>query len=158
MATDRIIPLSCRRLSPSPPSGCSRHSSSASRRRSRPEAGPVRGSFECWIGGGKIDLYRAGSFTPFVYGFDINNDGTIQTPNEIKIRTDPTLTGFEDFPRDVRPPPKLQNVFVLELAFVHNAVSSTGAVEFTHGVSAVSQAQQCFSVCVFVISIVEWHR
>lgn len=68
-------------------------------------------------------------------------------------------TASEDFPRDVLFPPKLQNVLVVELAFIHNAVPSTGAVGegFTHGVSAVSQAQQCLSVCVFVISIGEWH-
>ena len=36
--------------------------------------------FECWIGGGHISLYKAGSSTPFSLGFDVNNDGTIQTP------------------------------------------------------------------------------
>jgi len=37
--------------------------------------------FECWIGGGgHISLYEAGSSTPFAYGFDVNNDGTLQTP------------------------------------------------------------------------------
>lgn len=40
--------------------------------------GPMQ--FECWMGGGQIFLYKAGSFTPFSYGFDINNDGTLQTP------------------------------------------------------------------------------
>jgi len=36
--------------------------------------------FECWIGGGHISLYKAGSSTPLSYGFDVNNDGTLQTP------------------------------------------------------------------------------
>ena len=36
--------------------------------------------FDCFIGDGKIALFKAGSFTPFPYGFDINNDGTLQTP------------------------------------------------------------------------------
>jgi len=36
--------------------------------------------FECWIGGGHISLYKAGSSTPFSSGFDVNNDGTLQTP------------------------------------------------------------------------------
>ncbi len=36
--------------------------------------------FECWISGGHIALYQAGSSTPFSLGFDVNNDGTIQTP------------------------------------------------------------------------------
>jgi hypothetical protein len=40
--------------------------------------GPME--FECWIGGGQIVMYKVGSFTPFSYGFDINNDGTLQTP------------------------------------------------------------------------------
>ena len=40
--------------------------------------GPME--FECWTGGGHIVMYKAGSFTPFSYGFDINNDGTLQTP------------------------------------------------------------------------------
>jgi hypothetical protein len=40
--------------------------------------GPME--FECWIGGGQIVMYKAGSSTPFSYGFDINNDGTLQTP------------------------------------------------------------------------------
>jgi hypothetical protein len=40
--------------------------------------GPMQ--FECWMGGSQILLYKAGSFTPFSYGFDINNDGTLQTP------------------------------------------------------------------------------
>jgi hypothetical protein len=40
--------------------------------------GPME--FECWIGGGQIVMYKAGSSTPFSYGFDVNNDGTLQTP------------------------------------------------------------------------------
>ena len=36
--------------------------------------------FECWIGGGHISQYKAGSSTPLSYGFDVNNDGTLQTP------------------------------------------------------------------------------
>jgi hypothetical protein len=40
--------------------------------------GPME--FECWLGDGQIVMYKAGSFTPFSYGFDINNDGTLQTP------------------------------------------------------------------------------
>lgn len=40
--------------------------------------GPME--FECWTGGGQIVLYKAGSYTPFSYGFEINNDGTLQTP------------------------------------------------------------------------------
>jgi hypothetical protein len=41
-------------------------------------SGPME--FECWISGGHISLYKAGSSTPFSYGFDVNNDGTLQTP------------------------------------------------------------------------------
>jgi hypothetical protein len=41
-------------------------------------SGPME--FECWIGGGHISLYKAGSSTPFSYGFEVNNDGTLQTP------------------------------------------------------------------------------
>jgi hypothetical protein len=40
--------------------------------------GPME--FECWTGDGQIVMYKAGSYTPFSYGFDINNDGTLQTP------------------------------------------------------------------------------
>lgn len=40
--------------------------------------GPME--FECWMGGGQIVMYKAGSSTPFSYGFEINNDGTLQTP------------------------------------------------------------------------------
>lgn len=40
--------------------------------------GPME--FECWMGGGQIVMYKAGSYTPFSYGFDVNNDGTLQTP------------------------------------------------------------------------------
>lgn len=36
--------------------------------------------FDCFTGGGKVVLYKAGSFQPFDYDFDINNDGTLQTP------------------------------------------------------------------------------
>jgi hypothetical protein len=36
--------------------------------------------FDCFLGDGKLILYKPGSFTPFSYGFDINNDGTLQTP------------------------------------------------------------------------------
>lgn len=36
--------------------------------------------FECWIGGGHISLYKAASSTPFSLGFDVNHDGTLQTP------------------------------------------------------------------------------
>jgi hypothetical protein len=40
--------------------------------------GPME--FECWTGSSHIVMFKAGSFTPFSYGFDINNDGTLQTP------------------------------------------------------------------------------
>jgi len=36
--------------------------------------------FECWISGDHISLYKVGSSTPFSLGFDVNNDGTLQTP------------------------------------------------------------------------------
>jgi hypothetical protein len=36
--------------------------------------------FDCFLGDGKLVFYKAGSFTPFSYGFDVNNDGTLQTP------------------------------------------------------------------------------
>lgn len=36
--------------------------------------------FDCFTGDGKVVFYQAGSFTPFSYDFDINNDGTLQTP------------------------------------------------------------------------------
>jgi hypothetical protein len=36
--------------------------------------------FDCFVGDGKIVLYKPGSSTPFPFGFDINNDGTLQTP------------------------------------------------------------------------------
>ncbi|MGH9643399.1 MAG: hypothetical protein ACRD3Q_13370 [Terriglobales bacterium] len=36
--------------------------------------------FDCFNGGGKIVLYKAGSVTPYPYNFNINNDGTLQTP------------------------------------------------------------------------------
>ncbi len=42
--------------------------------------------YECFTGGGKIVLYKAGSFTPYDT-YDLNSDGTIQTPlGEIKKR------------------------------------------------------------------------
>lgn len=36
--------------------------------------------FDCFIGDGKLVLYKPGSSTPFPFGFAINNDGTLQTP------------------------------------------------------------------------------
>ena len=36
--------------------------------------------FDCFLGDGKLILYKPGSFTPESFGFDINNDGTLQTP------------------------------------------------------------------------------
>jgi hypothetical protein len=36
--------------------------------------------FDCFTGEGKVVFYKAGSFTPFSYDFDINNDGTLRTP------------------------------------------------------------------------------
>jgi hypothetical protein len=36
--------------------------------------------FDCFTGEGKVVFYKAGSFTPFSYDFDINLDGTLQTP------------------------------------------------------------------------------
>ena len=36
--------------------------------------------FDCFTGDGKIVLYKPGSATPFPFGFEINNDGTLQTP------------------------------------------------------------------------------
>lgn len=36
--------------------------------------------FDCFTGNEKVVFYKAGSFTPFSYDFDINNDGTLQTP------------------------------------------------------------------------------
>jgi hypothetical protein len=36
--------------------------------------------FDCFTGGGKVVFYKAGSFQPFAYDFDINTDGTLQTP------------------------------------------------------------------------------
>jgi hypothetical protein len=36
--------------------------------------------FDCFTGNGKVVFYKAGSFTPFSYDFDINDDGTLQTP------------------------------------------------------------------------------
>jgi hypothetical protein len=36
--------------------------------------------FDCFTGDGKVAFYKAGSFTPFSYDFDINLDGTLQTP------------------------------------------------------------------------------
>ena len=36
--------------------------------------------FDCFMGDGKLVFYKAGSFTPFSYGFEVNLDGTLQTP------------------------------------------------------------------------------
>ncbi len=36
--------------------------------------------FDCFTGGGKVAFYKPGTFTPFSYDFDINNDGTLETP------------------------------------------------------------------------------
>jgi hypothetical protein len=36
--------------------------------------------FDCFTGDGKVVFYKGGSFTPFSYDFDINLDGTLQTP------------------------------------------------------------------------------
>lgn len=36
--------------------------------------------FECFLGDGKLLLYKPGSFTPESFAFAINNDGTLQTP------------------------------------------------------------------------------
>jgi hypothetical protein len=36
--------------------------------------------FDCFTGGGKVVFYKSGSFQPFDYDFDINNDGTLQSP------------------------------------------------------------------------------
>ena len=36
--------------------------------------------FDCFLGDGKLVFYKPGSFTPQSFGFDINNDGTLQTP------------------------------------------------------------------------------
>ena len=36
--------------------------------------------FDCFLGDGKLILYKPGSFTPESFGFEINNDGTLQTP------------------------------------------------------------------------------
>ena len=42
--------------------------------------------YECFTGGGKIVLYKAGSFAPYDT-YELNSDGTIQTPlGEIKKR------------------------------------------------------------------------
>ena len=37
------------------------------------------GDFECFTGGGKVTFYKPGS-PQSTYEFDINNDGTLQTP------------------------------------------------------------------------------
>jgi hypothetical protein len=34
---------------------------------------------DCFIGEGKVSLYKVGSFTPFTQPMEINNDGTLQT-------------------------------------------------------------------------------
>ena len=36
--------------------------------------------FDCFTDGGKIILYKPGSSTPYPYDFNLNNDGTLQTP------------------------------------------------------------------------------
>lgn len=36
--------------------------------------------FDCFLGDGKLVLYKPGSFKPESFAFDINNDGTLQTP------------------------------------------------------------------------------
>ena len=36
--------------------------------------------FDCFTGDGKLVFYKAGSFTPYPYDFNVNNDGTLQTP------------------------------------------------------------------------------
>lgn len=36
--------------------------------------------FDCFLGDGKLLLYKPGSFTPSSFAFEINNDGTLQTP------------------------------------------------------------------------------
>jgi hypothetical protein len=40
-------------------------------------SGPT--TYECFISGGEIVLYKAGSFTPTEYTLEVNNDGTLQT-------------------------------------------------------------------------------
>ena len=45
-----------------------------------PDCSLVAGPFDCFTGDGKVVFYKAGSFAPFSYDFDINNDGTLQTP------------------------------------------------------------------------------
>ena len=37
-------------------------------------------AFDCFTGAEKVVFYKPGSFTPFSYDFDINNDGTLETP------------------------------------------------------------------------------
>jgi len=36
--------------------------------------------FDCFLGEGKLVFYKPGSFTPSSFAFEINNDGTLQTP------------------------------------------------------------------------------
>jgi hypothetical protein len=36
--------------------------------------------FDCFLGNGKLVFYSPGSFTPSSFAFDINNDGTLETP------------------------------------------------------------------------------
>ncbi|HET9405792.1 MAG TPA: hypothetical protein VFO39_01000 [Candidatus Sulfotelmatobacter sp.] len=36
--------------------------------------------FDCFLGDGKLVFYAPGSFTPSSFTFEINNDGTLQTP------------------------------------------------------------------------------
>ena len=70
------------------------------------------------------------------------------------------LATAKNLPRDVFPPPKLQNVFVCKPTIIDIAMSCIGFVDegHPHGVSTVSQAEQCFSVCLFVFGVGEGHR
>jgi hypothetical protein len=36
--------------------------------------------FDCFLGDGKLVFCKPGSFAPSSFAFDINNDGTLQTP------------------------------------------------------------------------------
>jgi hypothetical protein len=64
----------------------------------------------------------------------------------------------QNFLRGVLPPPKLQDVFVVELALVHGAVSNTvGEDGFPHGVSHFSQTEQSLSVRVFIFGVGQRH-
>ena len=37
------------------------------------------GEFDCFVGGGKVYFFRAGSFTLNDEAYEVNNDGTLQT-------------------------------------------------------------------------------